>query len=93
MKNHLLSGILVLVYAMNFPAFSSDTATLSISGRVVSPSCSMDVVNTQLQQRCGSAVRSFTVQEGGGAFARGVVTEIVSIAGDTHRKIILNSYD
>ncbi|MET6678437.1 DUF2574 family protein [Citrobacter amalonaticus] len=93
MKNYLRSGILVLVYAMSSPAFSSDTAMLSISGRVVSPSCSTDMVNAQLQQRCGNAVHSFTAQEGGGTFAQGVVTEVVAVAGDTSRRIILNSYD
>lgn len=94
MKNYLLSGIIVLTYAMSTPAFPSDTATLTIKGRVTMPTCSTDVVNSQLQQRCGNTLFQFTAQ---GAkktsSARGVMTEITHLPGDSTRQIVLNRYD
>ena len=94
MKNYLRSGILVLVYAMSSPAFSSDTATLTISGRVTTPTCSTEVINSQLQQRCGNITQLLNMHEiNATSSVRGVATEVVSVAGDARRQIVLNRYD
>ncbi|WP_228280582.1 DUF2574 family protein, partial [Escherichia coli] len=45
MNKYWLSGIIFLAYGLASPAFSSETATLTINGRISSPTCSMDVVN------------------------------------------------
>ncbi|EFG7799339.1 DUF2574 family protein, partial [Escherichia coli] len=52
MNKYWLSGAVFLAYGLASPAFSSDTTTLTINGRISSPTCSMDVVNNHLQQRC-----------------------------------------
>ncbi|AUO63733.1 hypothetical protein WM46_02605 [Citrobacter freundii complex sp. CFNIH2] len=94
MKNYLLSGIIVLAYGMSSSAFSSDTATLTINGRVALPTCSTDVVNSQLQQRCGDTLSSFNTQDAKILpSAKGVTTEITHLPGDTTRQIVLNRYD
>lgn len=94
MKNYLLSGIIVLTYAMSTPAFPSDTATLTITGRVTMPTCSTDVVNRQLQQRCGNTLFQLNAQNAKKtSSARGVVTEMTHLPGDTARQIVLNRYD
>jgi type 1 fimbria pilin len=53
MKISSLMGTIILTYGISASAFASDTATLTISGRVVEPTCSTDVVNNNVQQRCG----------------------------------------
>ncbi|HCL6625568.1 TPA: DUF2574 family protein [Citrobacter amalonaticus] len=94
MKNYLLSGIIVLTYGMSTPAFSSDTATLTINGRVTIPTCSTDVVNSQLQQRCGNTLYQFSTQDAKKtSSARGVATEMTHLPGDAARQIVLNRYD
>ncbi|WP_448885334.1 DUF2574 family protein [Citrobacter telavivensis] len=94
MKNYLLSGIIVLTYGMSTPAFSSDTATLTINGRVTIPTCSTDVVNSQLQQRCGNTLYQFNTQDAKKtSSARGVATEMTHLLGDAARQIVLNRYD
>jgi len=94
MKNYLLSGIIVLTYGMSTPGFSSETATLTINGRVTIPTCSTDVVNSQLQQRCGNTLYQFNTQDAKKtSSARGVVTEMTHLPGDAARQIVLNRYD
>ncbi|CAI9397652.1 DUF2574 family protein [Citrobacter sp. T1.2D-1] len=94
MKNYLLSGIIVLTYGMSTPGFSSDTATLTINGRVTIPTCSTDVVNSQLQQRCGNTLYQFNTQDAKKtSSARGVATEMTHLPGDAARQIVLNRYD
>ncbi|WP_117092208.1 DUF2574 family protein, partial [Klebsiella pneumoniae] len=51
MKKPLI-GILAFAYGLSLPLFAADTATLTLSGRVVSETCSTDIVNKQPQQRC-----------------------------------------
>ncbi|EFB0784791.1 DUF2574 family protein, partial [Salmonella enterica] len=48
MKKYLLMGIIVSAYGISVPVFASDTATLTISGKVSAPTCSTEVVNAQL---------------------------------------------
>lgn len=48
MKKTLSLGIIVLAYGLSLPALGTDTATLTISGNVVAPTCSIEVVNAQL---------------------------------------------
>jgi type 1 fimbria pilin len=55
MKKSLFLGVITLAYGMS-AGFASDTATLTISGRVVEPTCSTDVVNNDVQQRCGQTL-------------------------------------
>lgn len=93
MRNNLLVGIIVLTYGINFPVFASDTATLTISGNVTAPTCSTDVVDSQLQQRCGNTSRLSNTTEIVLTPVRGVVTEVVTVKGDTPRQIVLNRYD
>lgn len=94
MKNYLLPGMIVLAYGMSPSAFSSDTATLTINGRVATPTCSTSVVNSQLQQRCGDIFSSFSAQDIKALpSVRGVTTEITHLPGDVTRQIVLNCYD
>ncbi|EBA3481691.1 DUF2574 family protein, partial [Salmonella enterica] len=51
MKKSLFLGFITLAYGMSLQALASDTATLTITGRVVEPTCSTDVVNNTVQQR------------------------------------------
>ncbi len=53
MNKYWLSGIIFLAYGLASPAFSSETATLAINGRISPPACSMAMVNGQPQQHCG----------------------------------------
>ncbi|OJO57564.1 DUF2574 family protein, partial [Escherichia coli] len=53
MNKYWLSGIIFLAYGLASPAFSSETATLAINGRISPPTCSMAMVNGQPQQHCG----------------------------------------
>ena len=93
MKNRLLMGIIVLGYGIGSPAFASDTATLIISGTVTAPTCSTDVVENQLQQRCGNTTHLSSTSDVVSAPARGVMTEVVAVQGDATRQIVLNRYD
>lgn len=56
MKKSLFLGFITLAYGMSLQALASDTATLTITGRVVEPTCSTDVVNNTVQQRCGQTL-------------------------------------
>ncbi|MEZ7797415.1 DUF2574 family protein [Citrobacter pasteurii] len=93
MKISLFLGIITLAYGISTSAFASDTATLTISGRVTEPTCSTDVVNNDVQQRCGKTFHFSTVNNVASSPARGVVTEMVTVPGDTTRQIVLNRYD
>ncbi|WP_410749975.1 DUF2574 family protein [Citrobacter sp. U14242] len=93
MKNRFLMGIIVLSYGVGFPVFASDTATLTISGSVTVPTCSADVVDSQLQQRCGNTTRLSNLTDVVSTSVRGVVTEVVAVQGDATRQIVLNHYD
>ncbi|KWZ99566.1 hypothetical protein HMPREF3207_03903 [Citrobacter koseri] len=93
MKNPFLMGIIVLAYGMSSPVFASDTATLTISGSVTTPTCHADVVDTQLQQRCGNNTYLANAGETASMPVRGVVTEVITLPGSTARQIVLNRYD
>lgn len=73
--------------------FASDTATLTISGKVTAPTCSTEVVNTQLQQRCGNTIHVSTLQAPAATPVRGVTTQLYTVPGDSARQIIVNRYD
>lgn len=91
MKKPLI-GILTLAYGLSLPVFAADTATLTLSGRVASPTCSTDIVNEQPLQRCGENTYLINTQNIT-AHSRGVVTQTVNLTNDASRKIIINSYD
>ncbi|ECG8590663.1 DUF2574 family protein [Salmonella enterica subsp. salamae] len=93
MKKYFLMGIIVTAYGISVPVFASDTATLTISGKVTAPTCSTEVVDAQLQQRCGNTVHVSTLQEPAAAPARGVTTQLSTVPGDSTRQIIINHYD
>ncbi|HGN9370716.1 TPA: DUF2574 family protein [Citrobacter pasteurii] len=93
MKRSLFLGVITLAYGMSASVFATDTATLNISGRVTEPTCSADVVNNEVQQRCGNAVSFSNVKEGVSNSTKGAVTEIVTVAGDATRQIVLTRYD
>ncbi|EBF0275310.1 DUF2574 family protein [Salmonella enterica] len=93
MKKYLLMGIIVSAYGISVPVFASDTATLTISGKVTAPTCSMEVVNAQLQQRCGNAIHVSTLQAPAATPVRGVTTQLYMVPGDSARQIIVNRYD
>lgn len=93
MKKSLLMGIIALTYGMSAPTFASDTATLTISGRVVEPTCSADVVNNNVQQKCGQSLHLSNVSHVDPVPTKGVLTEVVSVPGDSKRQIVLNRYD
>lgn len=94
MKNRLQMGIIVLAYGIGSPVFASETATLTISGKVSAPTCSTDVVDHQMVQRCGNTTRfSNTTDAIAITPVRGVATEVVTVPGDATRRIVLNRYD
>ncbi|ELG1101953.1 DUF2574 family protein [Salmonella enterica] len=93
MKKYLLMGIIVSAYGISVPVFASDTATLTISGKVTAPTCSTEVVNAQLQQRCGNAIHVSTLQTPAVTPMRGVTTQLYTVPGDSTRQIVVNHYD
>lgn len=94
MKTCLLMGTLGLAWGIiSFPAVASDTAVLTINGRVSTPTCSTEVSNNNVQQRCGNSIQLTTLTAAPVSSARGVITEIVSLPDDTTRHIILNRYE
>lgn len=93
MKISLFLGVITLMYGMSASVFAAETATVNISGRVTEPTCSTDVVNNEVQQRCGNAVSFTNVREGGSKPTKGAVTEIVTVPGDATRQIVLTRYD
>ncbi|ATT06536.1 DUF2574 family protein [Salmonella enterica] len=93
MKKYLLMGIIVSAYGISVPVFASDTATLTISGKVTAPTCSTEVVNVQLQQRCGNTIHVSTLQTPAATPMRGVTTQLYTVPGDSTRQIVVNHYD
>ncbi|AZS94961.1 DUF2574 family protein [Salmonella enterica subsp. enterica serovar Kiambu] len=93
MKKSLFLGFITLAYGMSLQALASDTATLTITGRVVEPTCSTDVVNNTVQQRCGQTLHQTDINNVTPTPAQGIVTEIVAVPGDSTRQIVLNRYD
>lgn len=93
MKKYLLMGIIVSAYGISVPVFASDTATLTISGKVTAPTCSTEVVNAQLQQRCGHTIHVSTLQTPAATPMRGVTTQLYTVPGDSTRQIVVNHYD
>lgn len=93
MKKTLSLGIIVLAYGLSLPALGTDTATLTISGNVVAPTCSTEVANAQLQQRCGNSTHVSSTEQTVSSVVRGVTTELVAVPGSDNRQIILNRYD
>lgn len=93
MKKYLLMGIIVSAYGISVPVFASDTATLTISGKVTAPTCSTEVVNAQLQQRCGNPIHVSTLQTPAATPMRGVTTQLYTVPGDSTRQIVVNHYD
>ncbi|WP_312950659.1 DUF2574 family protein [Superficieibacter sp.] len=90
MKRRFLAGLFVLIPAMSAMAVASDSTTLTINGHIVVATCSADAVGERLQQRCGSAIRFVDAHS---PAARGVVSEVVSVAGVPGRQILLSRYD
>ncbi|HAU6710112.1 TPA: DUF2574 family protein [Salmonella enterica subsp. enterica serovar Casablanca] len=93
MKKYLLMGIIVSAYGISVPVFASDTATLTISGKVTAPTCSTEVVNAQLQQRCGNTIHVSRLQTPAATPMRGVTTQLYTVLGDSTRQIVVNHYD
>ncbi|EKA7109277.1 DUF2574 family protein [Salmonella enterica] len=93
MKKYLLMGIIVSAYGISVPVFASDTAALTISGKVTAPTCSTEVVNAQLQQRCGNTIYVSTLQPPAATPVRGVTTQLYTVPGDNDRQIIVSRYD
>ncbi len=93
MKIGLLLGLITLAYGMSSSVFASDTATLTISGRVTEPTCSADVVNNKVQQRCGITTLTPNIREVASHPVRGVATEVAPLKGDAARQIVLSRYD
>ncbi|CQK58636.1 DUF2574 family protein [Salmonella enterica] len=93
MKKYLLMGIIVSAYGISVPVFASDTATLTISGKVTAPTCSTEVVNAQLQQRCGNTIHVSPLQTPAATPMRGVTTQLYTVPGDSTRQIVVNHYD
>ncbi|EGI1077281.1 DUF2574 family protein [Salmonella enterica subsp. enterica serovar Bredeney] len=93
MKKYLLMGIIVSAYGISVPVFASDTATLTISGKVTAPTCSTEVVNAQLQQRGGNTIHVSTLQTPAATPMRGVTTQLYTVPGDSTRQIVVNHYD
>lgn len=93
MKKCLFLGVISLAYGMSASVFATDTATLNINGRVTEPTCSADVVKNEVQQHCGKTISFSNVRESVSNPTKGAVTEIVTVAGDATRQIVLTRYD
>ncbi|WP_071600750.1 DUF2574 family protein [Citrobacter youngae] len=93
MKKSLFLGLITLAYGMSLQALASDTATLTITGKVVEPTCSTDVVNNTVQQRCGQTLHHTDINNVNSTSVQGMVTEIVAVPGNPSRQIVLNRYD
>lgn len=93
MNKYWLSGIIFSCLWIGFSRVSSETATLTINGRISSPTCSMDVVNNHLQQRCGQLLQRVETNYRASSTAKGVTTEVVAVGNNDKRKIVLNRYD
>ena len=91
MNKYWLSGIIFLAYGMASPAFSSQTATLTINGRISPPTCSM--ANGQPQQHCGPLTYDVDTRHQVSSPVKGVTTEVVVAGSDSKRRIVLNRYD
>ncbi|EPL0838665.1 DUF2574 family protein [Klebsiella aerogenes] len=91
MKKPLI-GILTLAYGLSLPAFAADTAALTISGRVATPTCSTNIINEKAQQRCGKNTYLINTQNMA-VPSHGVVTQTVNLPNDANKKIIISSYD
>ncbi|EEQ8255167.1 YehE family protein [Escherichia coli] len=91
MNKYWLSGIIFLAYGLASPAFSSETATLTINGRISPPTCSM--VNSQPQQHCGQLTYNVDTRHQVSSPVKGVTTEVVVAGSDSKRRIVLNRYD
>ena len=93
MNKYWLSGIIFLAYGLASPAFSSQTATLSINGRISPLTCSMTMVNSQPQQHCGQLSYNVDTRHQVSSPVKGVKTEVVVAGSDSKRRIVLNRYD
>lgn len=83
MNKYWLSGIIFLAYGMASPAFSSQTATLTINGRISPPTCSMAMVNGQPQQHCGQLTYDVDTRHQVSSPVKGVTTEVVVAGSDS----------
>ncbi|EPD2560579.1 YehE family protein [Escherichia coli] len=95
MNKYWLSGIIFLAYGLASPAFSSETATLTINGRISPPTCSMAMamVNGQPQQHCGQLTYNVDTRHQVSSPVKGVTTEVIAADSDSKRRIVLNRYD
>ncbi|WP_318758688.1 YehE family protein [Escherichia coli] len=89
MNKYWLSGIIFLAYGLASPAFSSETATLAINGRISPPTCSMAMVNGQPQQHCGQLTYNVDTRHLFSSPVKGVTTEVVVAGSDSKRRIVL----
>ncbi|MBA7931743.1 DUF2574 family protein [Klebsiella sp. RHBSTW-00215] len=87
-----LIGILTLAHGVSSATFAADTATLTITGQVVSLTCHTDIVAGQLRQLCGHDLYPVDAKYVS-SISRGVVTKTVNVPGDLTRKVIVSSYD
>ncbi len=87
MNKYWLSGIIFLAYGLASPAFSSETATLAINGRISPPTCSMAMVNGQPQQHCGQLTYNVDTRHLFSSPVKGVTTEVVVAGSDSKRRI------
>lgn len=94
LKTCLLVGTVVLSGGTGvLPAIASDTATLTISGRVSNPTCRAEIRDNQLQQHCGDSTQRMSLSDAPLSSGRGVITQRVSLPDDPSRYIILNRYE
>ncbi|EIY3039318.1 TPA: DUF2574 family protein, partial [Escherichia coli] len=83
MNKYWLSGIIFLAYGLASPAFSSETATLTINGRISPPTCSMAMVNGQPQQHCGQLTYNVDTRHQVSSPVKGVTTEVIAADSDS----------
>lgn len=93
MNKSVLLGIIILSYGFSAAVVAAERATLTLSGGVVVPGCSAEVIHSQLHQRCGNQLRVTSIKEPLSSPVKGVTTEIVTLANSSQRKIILTRYD
>ncbi|NYY78853.1 DUF2574 domain-containing protein [Escherichia coli] len=93
MNKYWLSGIIFLAYGLASPAFSSETATLTINGRISPRHAVWLWLMVNLNKHCGQLTYNVDTRHQVSSPVKGVTTEVIAADSDSKRRIVLNRYD
>lgn len=94
MKKNVIWGIFALAYGMSSYTFASDEldGEITLVGQVVEFTCLIDLDLGEMQKDCLNVVQPFASTREQSP-RQGITTTRLSLANDTQRQIILNTYD